>query len=131
MKGKYGLVMSVTGVIVFVSCILYSQGGTVERHNFFIVPYNWGEVLDVEVGDMVQCNTRNLPLTQHTMNATFKTEYDTKYLSLIGQTPPDREGPMSREVYVKTLKPGQTQLKIVVVNDNDPVEEFLFSLRIK
>lgn len=132
MKTKYCLLI-ITSTLLALGTLsyLYSEGELVQKRNFFVVPHHHREPIDLAVGDMVQLNTRNLPLTQNTINATYRVSYNEEYVRLIASTPPDVEGPMTREVYVKCVKSGTTEVRVTVFDAKSIVEEYPFLLNIK
>ena len=133
MPSKYSFAIIVIVIALTVMPGLYSHGeqvDKVEQHVFWQVPHHHQQPVAIAIGDMVQLNSRNLPLTQFTMNAKFSVVYDEARLRLIASSSPDVEGPMAREVYLKAIQPGTAQVKIVVTNNNEVVEEFVFVLKI-
>jgi len=133
MPPKYSFAIIVIVIALTVMPCLYSHGeqvDKVEQHVFWQVPHHHQQPVVIAVGDMIQLNSRNLPLTQFTMNAKFSVVYDEARLRLIASSSPDVEGPMAREVYLKAIEPGTAQVKIVVTNNNEVVEEFVFVLKI-
>jgi len=131
MKHKHlVLLISVFALLFFASSISYATGGDVEKRNFIIVSYDHRDTIHVAVGDMVQFNAKNLPLIPQNLNKTFSVSYDKEFIRLIANIPLDVEGPMGREVYVKPLKSGTTQVKILLLEGKTTVEEYVFTLRI-
>lgn len=132
MKHKYlFLLLSVFALLYLDSSMLSAAGGYVEKRNFIIVSHDYREIIHVAVGDIVQFNAKNLPLIPDNLNKSFNVSYDREFIRVIANIPLDVEGPMGREVYVKPLKPGKTQFKILLLEGKSTVEEYVFTLQIK
>ncbi|MDO8595220.1 MAG: hypothetical protein Q7R45_01215, partial [Sulfuricaulis sp.] len=99
--------------------------------NLIIVPFDHADIIQVAVGEMVQLNAKNLPLTAKNLNKTYGFAFDKKYVRLIANTPVDVEGPMGREVYFKPVKPGTTQVKLLLQEEKKTIEEYVFRLNIQ
>lgn len=110
-----------------ISC---ATGGDVKKGNFIIVSYGNRDAIHVAVGDMVQLNAKNLPMIPDNLGKSFGLSYDQEIIRLIANIPLDVEGPMGREVYVKPLKQGTTQVKIFLLEGKTKVEEYVFTLKI-
>jgi len=131
-KHKYLLpLVSVIALLFLGSSMLYATGGIVEKRSFVIVSHDHRETIHVAVGDIVQFNAKNLPLIPDNLSKSFDVSYDREFIRVIANIPLDVEGPMGREVYVKPLKPGKTQFKILLLEGKTTVAEYVFTLQIK
>ena len=122
--------VSVIALVFLGLSISCATGGDVKKGNFMIVSYDHRDAVHVAVGDMVQLNAKNLPMIPDNLAKSFGLSYDQEFIRLIANIPLDVEGPMGREVYVKPLKSGTTQVKILLMEGKTKVEEYIFTLKI-
>jgi hypothetical protein len=118
-------------LFVFVSFCSQATGGNLEKKNLVIVPFDYADTVRVSIGDVVQLNAKNLPLTAKNINKTWGFSCDKEYVRLIASVPLDVEGPMGREIYFKALKAGVTQVKLLLQEEKKTSEEYVFTLKIE
>jgi hypothetical protein len=122
--------IGVVALLLFISPFTNANGGDMEKRNFYIVSYDHRDTIRVAVGDMVQFNAKHLPMIAQNLNKSYGLHYDREYIRLISNAPLDVEGPIGREVYVKPVKAGTTQVKILLQEGKKTIEEYVFTLKI-
>jgi len=125
------LFLSLSAFLCFSFSILTLNGGIVKKHDFFIISFDHYETIHIKVCDIVQINSKAFPLIPKNRNKTFKVQYDEEYLYLIASNPVRSLGSIGREIYIKAIKSGIAQAKVILFEEETVIEEFVFSFKIE